>query len=175
MIKIKVIIFSILASLSSINLSSVSNHHKLNIMLKEEKQVKEIFKEFHNIYEKHKVYEIDSDHGLKRYQIFEDNLKRISEENKKSGLSIYGITHLADMTSQEIQQQLLKTNPLPQNGIKISKPTEKFIKFLFEEEDDDSKKLMETVFKNEDKYKTYDYSKLKEIDWRNTMSNVKDQ
>lgn len=64
---------------------------------------KEIFKTYHYLHEK--LYELNSEEGLKRYKIFKANLKWMKEANEKRGEEVYGITQFADLTNEEYIQK----------------------------------------------------------------------
>ena len=78
-------------------------------------QPKELFKQYHRIFEKHSEYSLESDAALARYKIFKHNLKWINQENKKHGYQKYGINQFLDLTDEEYHSKyLMKTEVLEQ-------------------------------------------------------------
>lgn len=65
------------------------------------------FKAFHKIFNKQEEYELNSQEGLRRYRIFKENHKYISEENQKGHSYKLGINQFADLTDEEFTSQYL--------------------------------------------------------------------
>lgn len=70
-------------------------------------QPKELFKAYYTLFQKDGEYDINSEEGINRYKIFNDNLKYIKESNAKEGRKIYGITQFTDMTHEEFKRKML--------------------------------------------------------------------
>lgn len=68
---------------------------------------KDLFKAYYSVYEKHNLYDINSELGVKRYQIFTESVKRIQRLNQEAGKEVYGITQFSDMTLEEKRSTLV--------------------------------------------------------------------
>jgi hypothetical protein len=85
---------------------------------------KDLFKVFHSIYQK--TYELNSDEGIRRYKIFKNTLKEIKEHNAKGQSYKKGITVYADITKNELSQNLPVNNNIDEGKL------EENLKFLSE-------------------------------------------
>ena len=74
---------------------------------------KELFKTYYTLFNKNKEYDINSEIGLNKYKIFNENVQQIKELNAKAGKQIYGFTPFLDMSHEEfIARKLMKTDVL---------------------------------------------------------------
>ena len=74
----------------------------------------ELFKVYHSLYQKN--YDLTSEEGMKRFEIFKDNLKFIDESNSQNLGFTLGITKFTDLTREEFKSKYL-------NGLKdVGKP-----------------------------------------------------
>jgi hypothetical protein len=65
----------------------------------EEKSASEYFKVVHYLFKKQ--YDLDTEEGVRRYRIFQDNLKIIKEHNAKQQSYKLGVNEFAEMTNEE--------------------------------------------------------------------------
>jgi hypothetical protein len=132
-----------------LNASSVDEKYILDAM--KGKPAKEIFKAYHFLFKKE--YQLDSEEGVKRYQIFKENLKWCDEKNAEVGYKAYGINLFSDLTNEEFQEKyLMKKDIIPEMS--------QVVNTRQEEED----------------YSTFmGVEQGKDIDWRPIMRPVKDQ
>ena len=72
-----------------------------------DKSPHELFKVFHYVY--HKKYELNSEEGVKRYQIFSNNLKNIKEVNALNLSYELGIHEFSDLSIEDFPKNPLKS------------------------------------------------------------------
>ena len=68
---------------------------------------KTLFKTYHTLFEKHNHYDINSKEGLRKFNVFIENLEWIKKENKIRGSTVYGFTPFTDMTLAEYKKTVL--------------------------------------------------------------------
>ena len=70
-------------------------------------QPKQLFKTYYTLFEKSNEYDINSVEGVRRFGIFQKNVKRIQSLNQELGKETYGFTPFVDMTQGEFQEKYL--------------------------------------------------------------------
>lgn len=65
-----------------------------------------LFEAFHSFYKK--TYQLNSEEGIKRYKIFQNNLRHIKDENSKKDSFKLGITKFTDITYEEFSRHFFK-------------------------------------------------------------------
>lgn len=100
-------LFSVISILLISSAFSLTYLEKNAVLEKLIDQPKELFKAYYSLYNKDAEYDINSEVGLKKYKVFRDNVKEITEDNLKAGVHIYSINKFTDLTQEEFASKYL--------------------------------------------------------------------
>lgn len=163
----KVIIGILLFAVSLCTVKSDSSHRVIKTILGKhmDSHPEEIFKVYHYLHKKD--YDIHSEEGRSRYNVFHINLQKIREHNKQRRGFTLGLTPFADITNEEFKKMHIM-NP------QLFKINTKQMRFLSEDyvdfdsyQDDDEKESTSD--------KRQDDKKPIHIDHKEIMSPIRDQ
>lgn len=76
-------------------------HTILNKMIENEENIEEIFRTYHQLYNKQEKYFLDSEQAKQRLSAFKDSLSFIKHSNSLNTTYTLGLTAFADMTQEE--------------------------------------------------------------------------
>lgn len=143
-VTIKIICLSlILATISAATLD------KSFILEKFMDSPKELFKAYYTLFNKDAEYDINSEEGIRKYQVFKQNVDWIKSENKKAGRQIYGITQFVDLTNAEFKSKHLMNPTMLEAQLNIKLD------------------IIPSVYTP--------FSEQVDVDWREESNNAKDQ
>eukprot|EP00340_Litonotus_pictus_P001278 CAMPEP_0170523460 /NCGR_PEP_ID=MMETSP0209-20121228/8870_1 /TAXON_ID=665100 ORGANISM="Litonotus pictus, Strain P1" /NCGR_SAMPLE_ID=MMETSP0209 /ASSEMBLY_ACC=CAM_ASM_000301 /LENGTH=549 /DNA_ID=CAMNT_0010811541 /DNA_START=66 /DNA_END=1715 /DNA_ORIENTATION=- len=71
---------------------------------------KTLFKAFYHVFEKFDDYDINTEAGVRRFRIFEDNINLSKSMNEKLGKKAYGVNMFSDLTLEEYRKKYIQTD-----------------------------------------------------------------
>ena len=79
-------------------------------------QPKQLFKQYHSLFQKDKEYDINSKTGVLKYKIFKANVEIMQRLNNEYGKKMYGFTPYVDMTQSEFSAKYLMSPEFLERG-----------------------------------------------------------